>query len=97
MGGRVAAEGAAVSGRVQAAACARCCLGCAGWGRRAAHSTAHPHPPARATPPRPAPRSWLPTNFTAGEVCQMTNTGDLPETFLLVGRGGGAGAWGACK
>jgi hypothetical protein len=28
--------------------------------------------------------SWIPTNTTAGELCQMTNAGDLPEGFLLV-------------
>lgn len=40
----------------------------------------------RSSPPPPAPPrcSWLPLNYTTGEVCQMTNTGDLPETFLLV-------------
>ncbi|EFN53029.1 hypothetical protein CHLNCDRAFT_137245 [Chlorella variabilis] len=27
--------------------------------------------------------SWIPSNSTAGEVCQMTNAGDLPESFLL--------------
>lgn len=30
------------------------------------------------------PHSWLPLNYTSGEICEMTNTGDLPETFLLV-------------
>lgn len=33
-------------------------------------------------------RSWLPTNETEG-VCQMTNSADLPEAFLLVGATGG--------
>ncbi|KAI3424696.1 hypothetical protein D9Q98_008086 [Chlorella vulgaris] len=27
--------------------------------------------------------SWIPSNATAGELCAMTNTGDLPESFLL--------------
>jgi hypothetical protein len=36
--------------------------------------------------PRLRHRSWIPTNATAGELCQMTNAGDLPEGFLLVSR-----------
>ncbi|KAI3424691.1 hypothetical protein D9Q98_008081 [Chlorella vulgaris] len=27
--------------------------------------------------------SWIPSNATAGELCAMTNAGDLPESFLL--------------
>lgn len=37
----------------------------------------HPWPPDLC--------SWIPTNTTSGEMCQMTNAGDLPEGFLLVG------------
>ena len=42
-----------------------------------------------ALPPPAPPRSWLPTNSSSGELCQMTNAGDLPESFLLVS----AGSW----
>ncbi|EFN53617.1 hypothetical protein CHLNCDRAFT_136287 [Chlorella variabilis] len=27
--------------------------------------------------------SWLPTNSSSGELCQMTSAGELPEAFLL--------------
>lgn len=42
----------------------------------------NPHPP---THPRTHPqRSWMPANSTSGQACEMTNSADLPEAFLLV-------------
>ena len=54
-----------------------------------------PSPTAAAPSPAlpcPLPCSWLPLNQTEG-LCAMTNSADLPETFLLVRGSAGWRGW----